>query len=104
MKDRINRWISEFIAEYSKQSEISTEWGEPIVGFADAYSPYIQNLPGAYQQLPRRPQDIMEDAASVIAYFVPFTRALAKSNNNAGEYASQQWADAYEQTNAMFAD
>ena len=37
MKERINRWISEFIAEYSKRSEISTEWGEPIVGFADAY-------------------------------------------------------------------
>lgn len=102
MKDRINRWISEFIAEYSKQSEISTEWGEPIVGFADAYSPYIQNLPELISSSHGLPQDIMEDAASVIAYFVPFTRALAKSNNNGGEYASQQWADAYEQTNAMF--
>ena len=94
MKERIIRWIRDLIAEYSKRPEFSTERGEPIVGCADAYSPYIQILPELISSSHGLPQDIMEDAASVIAFFVPFTRALAKSNNNGGEYASQQWADA----------
>ena len=102
MKSKIKKWITGYIDEYAKRPEISTEWGKPAVGFAAADSPYIQSLPDLIGSSHGLPQQVMPDAKTVIAYYVPFTRELARSNNNGTEYASQQWAIAYEQTNEMF--
>ena len=33
------------MTEYESRDEIATNYGEPIVGFADASHPYIQRLP-----------------------------------------------------------
>ena len=43
---------------------------------------------------------LLPGARSVIAYFVPFTRALARSNRE-GYYASPEWARAYVETNRL---
>ena len=102
MKKQINKWINTFITEYRNRPEVTTDWGDPIVGFAAADSPYIQKLPELISSTHGLPQQVMADARLVIAYYVPFTRALAVSNNTGTEYASEQWALAYEQTNEMF--
>ncbi len=102
MKSNIKKWITGYIDEYARRPEISTAWGRPAVGFAAADSSYIQSLPEIIGSSHGLPQQVMPDAKTVIAYYVPFTRELARSNCNGTEYASQQWALAYEQTNEMF--
>lgn len=94
--------IQDYVQKYQQQPEISTRWGIPQVGFADARHPYIQNLKSIISPSHALPQEVLPDARTVIVYFVPFTKELAKSNAAYGRLSSPEWALAYEQTNAMF--
>lgn len=89
-------------------------WQEPIVGFAAAESEYIDSLKQIVHPDHQMPKDVLPGAKTVIAYFVPFSKWVAKSNSEAGadagadhgdaaNLASPQWAESYELTNAMFA-
>ena len=102
MKQKIHQWIIDFIKAYEKREEIQTKWGTPLVGFADANHPYIQNLPHLITEGHGLPQDVLPDASIVLAYYVPFTRELAKTNDTGTIFSSPDWALAYEETNAMF--
>lgn len=76
-------------------------WQEPIVGFADAGSDYIRSLKEIVHPDHQMPQEVMEDASIIIAYFLPFEKWVTESNT--GELASAIWAKSYEATNAMMA-
>lgn len=102
MKEKITKLIKNFVKEYEKQDNISTKWGEPLVGFADANDPYILNFNELITPTHKLPTDVLSDASIVIAYFVPFTKELAKTNGTPGDVSSPEWALAYEETNAMF--
>ena len=101
-KEQIRKWICDFVKEYGEREDISTKWGESLVGFADAGHPYIQNLPELIRPTHGLPQEVMEDAKIVICYYIPFTKELAATNATGNELASPEWALAYEETNAMF--
>ncbi|MCI5897476.1 MAG: epoxyqueuosine reductase [Firmicutes bacterium] len=101
-KETVEQWICGFVREYEQRAEISTKWGSPLVGFARAESDYIQNLPELIGFTHGLPQDVVPDASIVIAYYVPFTRGLAKKNDTGNLLAAPEWALAYEETNAMF--
>lgn len=103
MKQLIEKFIEEYVRDYQAREEIATVYGEPLVGFADAHDPYIQALPDVISPTHELPQKILPDARIIIAYYVPFTRDLAKTNRD-GTMASAQWARAYEETNALFAE
>jgi epoxyqueuosine reductase QueG len=102
MKERITKMVKNFVKEYEQKDNISTKWGEPLVGFADAKHPYILNLKKLITPTHKLPTDVLADASIVIAYFVPFTKELAITNGRTGDIASPEWALAYEETNAMF--
>ncbi|APC80214.1 hypothetical protein [Clostridium botulinum] len=102
MKEKITEMIRNFVKEYEQKNDISTKWGEPLVGFADANHPYILNLKELITQTHKLPTDVLSDASIVIAYFIPFTKELANTNRIAGDISSPEWALAYEETNAMF--
>lgn len=85
-----------------EKPEIHTKWGEPLIGYADALDPYIQALPKTISETHGLPQEILPDAKTVLVYYVPFTRELAKTNQTGTYYSSPDWALAYEETNAMF--
>lgn len=104
MKERVRNTIEEFVKEYETRPGIATAWGKPLVGFADAAHPYIRDLKKLIGPDHGLPEDVLEDARIVVAYFVPFTRELAASNEKFGELASPQWARAYEETNKMLAE
>ena len=36
MKEKITQMIENFVRYYEQQDTISTKWGKPLVGFADA--------------------------------------------------------------------
>lgn len=102
LKEKIVLEIRDFIKKYTEEQNISTKWGTPLVGFADAAHPYILSLKEIISPSHSMPKDVLDDASIIIAYYVPFTRELAKTNEQAGRLASPEWALAYEQTNAMF--
>ena len=96
MKERITKMIRNFFNEYEQKNDISTKWGEPLVGFVDANHPYILNLKELIPPTHRLPIDVLSDASIVIAYFIPFTTELANTNRIPGDIASPEWALAYE--------
>jgi epoxyqueuosine reductase QueG len=104
MKEKITGLICDYVGGYSNHHDISTKWGKPVVGFADADHPYILNLKKLISPAHGLPRDVMDDARIVVAYFVPFTKELAHKNRLPGELASPEWALAYEETNAMIRD
>jgi len=102
MKEKIAGIIREYVEEYGKKGEIATKWDTPLVGFADANHPDILHLKEIIAPSHKLPSDVLADASIVIAYFVPFTRELAYTNRSNSDIASPDWAQAYEETNAMF--
>jgi epoxyqueuosine reductase QueG len=102
LKEKITSLIKEYIKEYEQDDSLSTNWGEPLVGFADAAHPYILNLKNVITPSHALPTDVLKDASIVIVYYVPFTKELAQTNKISSDIASEQWAIAYEETNAMF--
>ena len=102
MKDKITKLIKNTIKEYEVKTPV--RWGEPLVGFADAYHPYIQNLPRLICPEHGLPQNVVPNAKTVVVYFVPFTKELAKTNSLEMRLASPQWAESYEVTNRMLGE
>ena len=102
MKERIRSEIADFVRIYGEKPGINTKWGIPLVGFADALHPSILSLKEVISHDHQLPTEVLSDGSIVIAYYVPFTRELAKINAEYGRMAAPAWAESYEQTNAMF--
>lgn len=102
MKAFVISKIEEFVKAYEEQGDITTKWGKPLVGFADVKHPLVSGLTQIVSASHQRPEDVLEGASVIIAYFVPFTRELNKTNREHNNVASREWALAYEETNAMF--
>lgn len=67
---------------------------EPLVGFSSAEDPrydQLKQIIGAWHQ---HPKELLTDAKSVISYFVPFTKEVAKAPKNA-KMAVPLWGEAY---------
>ena len=101
MKDLIKKYIRDFVKEYGEKDEIDTTWREPLVGFADANSEEIKHIREYTYEDHLMPSDILENPTVIIAYFIPFTKDIADSNVK-GEFASERWTVAYQETNEMF--
>lgn len=102
-KDIVNI-IQNFVSEYENKPEITSKWGEPIVGFADAKHPDISQLKALVSEQHAMPEEVIKNATIIIAYFVPFTKELASTNKAPGYVASPEWAKTYEETNTMFGE
>lgn len=103
MKQKICSEIARFVRSYEMRPEILTRWGEPLVGFAWAGSSAMQELRQSVSPDHLMPADILPEANVVVAYFLPFTPGLS-ATNVAGTAASSEWARAYRETNALFAE
>ncbi len=101
MKATVAGMIRNYVKEYEMRPGISTIWGEPLVGFADASHPDILKLRDTISPTHKLPAEVLKSASIVVAYFVPFSAELAYTNREAGNVASPEWALAYEETNSM---
>ena len=102
VKENVRLEICDFVRRYEEQESITTKWGHPLVGFANAKHPYILDLKNIISPNHDIPVNVLNDASIIIAYYIPFTKDLAKTNNAANRLASSEWALAYEETNTMF--
>ena len=102
MKNKIINIIKDYIKEYQKQDNISTRWGEPLVGFADANHPYIKDLKNTLGSYHLTPNDILDGAKIIIACYLPFSKEFAEQYREIDEVSLREWTVAYKETNAMF--
>lgn len=96
MKKYIQQTIEQFIRNYEKNTV--TKWGNPLVGFADVQC--VKENISLIVENHGMPEDVLEDASIVIAYFVPFLKEMSDTNTVKGT-ASKEWAQAYEETNVL---
>ena len=97
--DEIKRTIDEF----EGREDISSRWKEPILGFADADDPIFHLLKEVAFKEHIEPKDILENAQSVVAYFLPFEDWIPKSNIK-DRLSSKEWARAYLETNILISE
>lgn len=103
MKNSIEAIIKDYVRDYHKIKKIETKWKEPLVSFADAEDSLFYRLKEVVGPNHLMPQDLMEEAKSIIAYFLPFEDYIPNSNIE-GKYSSRTWAVAYVETNELISD
>ena len=96
----ITEELEAFIEKENTAAPYENLWQMPLAGFADAKGTYVQNLRSVVHPEHQLPQEVLEDAKTIIAVFVPFGEWVAGTNKETG-LASSEWAESYELTNAM---
>lgn len=102
MKTTVISTIQEFVAEYQQQDNIASRWGVPLAGFAAADDPLFAELKTAVSPTHTLPGDILADARTVIAFFIPFPKSLTATNVRE-RMSSKEWAVTYIETNDLIA-
>lgn len=101
LKNKITDEIVSFVGKENKINKMGNIWKDPIVGFADVWHPYVRRLREIVHERHQMPEEVIPEASIVIVYFVPFAEWITISNKERG-LASSEWAQSYEETNAMF--
>lgn len=100
MKNRTTQEIQDYVAEYQKNNDITTNWGIPVVGFADAADPLFKQLKKVVSPTHATPQDLLASAGSVVSFFLPFPKSVSTSNTKK-RLSSREWAISYVETNEL---
>lgn len=100
MKNWIQNEINTFIANYKKNHQLSTSWKLPLIGYANANDELFLRLKETISPIHFTPRELLDNAQTVIAYFLPFEDSIGK-NNRDGQYPSKIWTVAYIETNRM---
>ncbi|MGQ9825029.1 MAG: epoxyqueuosine reductase [Desulfotomaculales bacterium] len=95
--------IREVISRQVEEHRGKTAYRKPLAGFARADDPGFLRLKGAVGPGHLLPQDLLPEARSVVAFFLPFTAELVRVNRD-DPYVSREWAEAYIETNAFIAE
>lgn len=103
MNEKIQQIIRAFVKGYKIEFGTTTSWYEPLVAFADAHDPLFNEMKSVVDSFHNTPTELLEDAETVVSYFIPFEKGIALSNAG-GKSASREWAIAYIETNRLIAD
>jgi epoxyqueuosine reductase QueG len=103
MKEKIQSSVKEFVKDYKIKDKTITDWNDPLVAFANASDPLFLKLKTIVGETHRLPGDLLEDAKTVISYFIPFKKETVLSNAGR-KICSKEWAIAYIETNKLIVD
>lgn len=95
--------INEYVKNYKEQKGTETQWREPIIGVAGADNPMFLELKEVIGTTHAIPYDFIDDAKSVIVFFLPFSREIVKSNIG-NIQSSREWDIANIETNNLILD
>lgn len=98
MNQYIEDTINDAVKKYKPADGIS--WLEPLVAYARADDPLFDKLKTIVGPTHSLPKDFLQDAQTVITYFIPFSQEIIDSNL-VGRFSSQMWAIAYMETNRL---
>lgn len=99
----LDRMIERFVRDSVVNARTKTAYRTPVIGFADARDELFAALREACGPQHLLPSDLLPGARSVVAFFVPFTSALVKTNARAPQVA-REWVVAYVETNQLVSD
>jgi len=91
--------VEKYVADYSRVTERKNFWRPPLAVTAKADERF-DILPEIAADDHALPKDLLATARSVIVFFVPFTKDLARENHK-GKIPCRNWGVAYESTNAL---
>jgi epoxyqueuosine reductase QueG len=100
VKEYITGLIKEYVSNYRLREDSKTKWRDPVVGFASASDPMFGELSRIVCKEHIMPAEVLEEAQTVISYFIPFSKELTDTNKE-GLNCSREWAAAYIETNKM---
>jgi epoxyqueuosine reductase QueG len=100
---QIQAMIERYVEGRSGAEGVHTRWGKPLVAYADAADEMFLRLKEAVSPSHSLPTDLLPEARTVVAYFLPFDEAVVRSNIE-GRNASAAWARAYVETNQLISD
>lgn len=83
-------WVINYVKDYKEQKGAESEWGEPLVAFANAADPQFAKLKDIVSPSHALPSDLVPNAKSVIAFFIPFSQKIVYSNLK-GKESSKDW-------------
>jgi epoxyqueuosine reductase QueG len=95
----IRKIIETFVQDYPETRGVPNIWRTPLAAFASVDDRFAI-LPKIAAPGHALPKDLLPDGRTVIVFFVPFTRALAKENHS-GDTPCRNWGLAYQQTNTL---
>ncbi len=82
-------------------ADTTTEYREPLVGFAAADDPRFAELRRVAEPSHLLPTDLLPGARSVVSFFLPFAPWVVEANARQREQVAREWAVAYVETNAL---
>lgn len=103
MKTVIEGLIKNFVKKYPEKLNTVCKWGEPLITYAAADNKEFYALKKVVGPTHALPKDLLPDAKTVVAYFIPFDQFIIESNVD-GRYCSKEWGIAYIETNQLIAD
>lgn len=103
MNNQIETIIKEFIENYIKTKKVQAKWKEPLIAYADAGDEMFYRLKEAVSSSHAMPTDLLPEAKTVVAYFIPFDEEIITSNIRNKE-SSRLWAITYIETNQLILD
>lgn len=103
MKNTVETLIKEFVSNYPKSNNVLSRWQDPLVAFAKVEDPMFTQLKQWVSPTHALPKDLLENAKTVITYFIPFDNSINQSNI-AGKNCSREWAISYIETNQLLLD
>lgn len=78
----------------------TTDYREPLIGMAKAENPLFNRLKEVVSKDHLLPEDLLPEAKTVMAYFIPFSSEVMKAHREESR-VSQEWAKAYVETNTL---
>ena len=95
----IRALIETYVAGYPKTTNQKNIWRPPLVAAARADSRFdiLPEIAASDHALPR---DLLATGRSVIVFFIPFVKELARENHS-GEIPCRNWGLAYQSTNTL---
>jgi epoxyqueuosine reductase QueG len=95
----LRQFAEQFVAEASGRPGAEGFWQTPLLAASPIDTRFIQ-LTEIASKDHLHPYDLLPSAKSVIAFFIPFRKALVKENQ-AGDRPCRNWGVAYVQTNNL---
>ncbi len=97
---QLRTFIEEYIQTQVRESQSVTPYRRPLVGFAAADDPAWARLRQIAEPTHALPADLLPEARTVMAFFIPFAESVVYANRDASGVA-WEWRMAYAETNIL---
>ncbi len=100
----IERLIATFVAQYPSRNKVATRWQTPLFGVASVHNPLFHDFKKIIHPHHLTPRDLLPEAKSVVAFYIPFKPELHGENYREEHSCSRSWVVAYIETNQLISD